>query len=141
MPSLFRENPVRSTSALVATLAVGWAITKLLSSLHAFHLTQTSVAMMAIASLMLLVMLHHRREGQLLTHTQEEMILIAGFGLFWVAVLLAWRAFTQASVSPGRAGTMGVTSSRREAGFTGGALPYPCSADDIYCVVEEWSFF
>ncbi|KAK0242798.1 hypothetical protein EDD85DRAFT_303274 [Armillaria nabsnona] len=126
MPSLFRENPVRSTSALVATLAVGWAIPKLLSSLHAFHLTQTSVAMMAIASLMLLVMLHHRHEGQLLTQTQEEMILIAGFGLFWV----------------GRAGTMGATSSsRRGAGFTGGALPYPCSADDIYCVVEEWSFF
>ncbi|KAK0491049.1 hypothetical protein IW261DRAFT_59517 [Armillaria novae-zelandiae] len=62
-------------------------------------------------------------------------------GLFWVAVLLAWRAFTQGSVTPGRAGTMGATSSRREAGFTGGALPYPCSADDIYCVVEEWSFF
>ncbi|KAG7449192.1 uncharacterized protein BT62DRAFT_669251 [Guyanagaster necrorhizus] len=115
MPSLFRGNPVRSTSALVTTLAVGWMITKLLSSLHAFHLTQTSVAMMAIASLMLLVMLHHRREG--------------------------WRAFTHGSVSPGQAGAMGATSSHREAGFTGGALPYPCSADDIYCVVEEWSFF
>lgn len=90
---------------------------------------------------MLLVMLHHRREGQLLTQTQEEMVLIAGFGLFWVATLLGWRAFTHGSVSPGQAGAMGATSSHREAGFTGGALPYPCSADDIYCVVEEWSFF
>ena len=27
---------------------------------------------------------HHMREGQLLTQTQEEMILIGGFGLFWL---------------------------------------------------------
>jgi len=20
-------------------------------------------------------------------------------------------------------------------------LPYPCSSDDVYCVVEEWTFF
>ncbi|KAK0486986.1 hypothetical protein EDD18DRAFT_656303 [Armillaria luteobubalina] len=33
-------------------------------------------------------MLHHRREGQLLTQTQEEMILIAGLGLFWVGKCL-----------------------------------------------------
>lgn len=28
--------------------------------------------------------MHHRREGQLLTQTQEEMVLIVGFGLFWM---------------------------------------------------------
>jgi hypothetical protein len=27
---------------------------------------------------------HHMREGHLLTQTQEEMILIGGFGLFWL---------------------------------------------------------
>ena len=27
---------------------------------------------------------HHLREGHLLTQTQEEMILIGGFGLFWL---------------------------------------------------------
>ena len=27
---------------------------------------------------------HHMREGQLLTQTQEEMLLIGGFGLFWL---------------------------------------------------------
>ena len=28
--------------------------------------------------------MHHRREGQLMTQTQEEMTLICGFGLFWI---------------------------------------------------------
>lgn len=28
--------------------------------------------------------MHHRREGQLMTQTQEEMALICGFGLFWI---------------------------------------------------------
>jgi hypothetical protein len=27
---------------------------------------------------------HHMREGQMLTQTQEEMLLIGGFGLFWL---------------------------------------------------------
>lgn len=29
------------------------------------------------------VTMHHRQESHLLTETQEEMVLIAGFGLFW----------------------------------------------------------
>lgn len=33
---------------------------------------------------MLRVAQHHMREGQLLTQTQEEMLLIGGFGLFWL---------------------------------------------------------
>ena len=53
--------------------------------------------------------MHHRREGQLMTQTQEEMVLICGFGLFWIgeaeclayelrsehlaACLVAWRGW------------------------------------------------
>jgi hypothetical protein len=47
-------------------------------------MTQTSIAMLAIASLMFMITLQHRREAHLLTQTQEEMALIAGFGLFWI---------------------------------------------------------
>lgn len=86
-------------------LVLGWGLTKLLTSIRAsgsirlqwfmsrklsasstdaFHLTQTSIAMLAIASLMFIVTLQHRREAHLFTQTQEEMLLIAGFGLFWV---------------------------------------------------------
>ena len=32
--------------------------------------------------------MHHRREGHLLTQTQEEMVLIAGFALFWMGMFL-----------------------------------------------------
>ncbi len=29
------------------------------------------------------VVTHHRRAGNMLTHTQEEMVLITAFGLMW----------------------------------------------------------
>ncbi|KAJ7591026.1 hypothetical protein C8J56DRAFT_781663 [Mycena floridula] len=143
---LFRAHPIRSTVAVFVSLAAGHAVTRFFSSWHAFHLTQTAVALLAIASLMLLVTMHHRREGQLLTQTTEEMILIGGFCLFWIAVLLAWRAFTHSSISAERAGELNLVGGRdggprRDPGFTGGVLPYPCSGDDLYCTVEEWSFF
>lgn len=33
---------------------------------------------------------HHVREGHLLTQTQEEMILIGGFGLFWLGTYTSY---------------------------------------------------
>ena len=75
--------------------------------LDAFTLAQTSVAILAIGTLMILyvikswrsiisapntcvlltcyhsIVTHHRRNGQVLTQDQEEMILIGAFGLFW----------------------------------------------------------
>ncbi|KAF9464604.1 hypothetical protein BDZ94DRAFT_1161622 [Collybia nuda] len=141
---LFRDHPVRSTIAVAIAMSVGHFITGLLTSVHAFHLTQTSVAILAISSLMFLVTMHHRRDGQMLTRTQEEMVLICGFGLFWMAALLAWRALSQSSMDPGKAGELGFATesgSYREPGFTGGRRPYPCSSDDLYCVVEDYTFF
>lgn len=38
-------------------------------------------------------------------------------------------------------GTTGSTRQRMEPGFTGAIRPYPCSGDDIYCIVEEYTFF
>jgi len=142
---LFRDHPIRSTVAVVGALTIGQFLTRSMSSLHAFHLTQTSVAILAIASLVFLVTMHHRREGRLLTQTQEEMVLICGFGLFWIAVLLGWRAMTQRAADPGRTGEISLSSAStgraREPGFGGGIRPYPCTSDDLYCVVEDWTFY
>lgn len=66
---------------------------------------------------------------------------------YTIAALLAWRAFTHRSIDLGRAAELDVVSASqpaqriREPGFTGGLRPYPCSSDDVYCVVEEWTFF
>jgi hypothetical protein len=66
----------------------------------AFHLTQTSVAILAISSLIVLsvlviqfsrillrrfrVTIHNRREAEFLSQTEQEMILIGGIALFWI---------------------------------------------------------
>lgn len=110
--------------------------------------------------------MHHRREGHLLTQTQEEMVLIGGFALFFIgefpclvsggrelrahceAALLGWRALTCGGATPGSAGEFDIaassypsTSSRQgEPAYMRGVPPYPCASDDIYCVVEEWFF-
>lgn len=73
----------------------------LLDLTDAFHLTQTSVAILAILGLFAMsvilmhwtryvnnylfrVIMHHRRDAQLLTQSQEEMVLISSFALFWI---------------------------------------------------------
>ncbi|ETW83943.1 hypothetical protein HETIRDRAFT_170409 [Heterobasidion irregulare TC 32-1] len=106
--------------------------------------------MLAISCLLVFVVLHHRRSGNVLTESQEEMILIGALGLFWFAVLVAWRAINQqGSVGitdevrlPAPAATTPVRGgARRPSGMTGRRRPWPCSPDDVYCVVEEWSYF
>ncbi|KII95195.1 hypothetical protein PLICRDRAFT_34032 [Plicaturopsis crispa FD-325 SS-3] len=123
MPApLFSRHPVRMVAGAALAALAGHLIMKLMPhSLHAFNLTQTSVAILALASLIVLIGVHHNREGQILTQTQEEVVLIGAFGLFWLAFLVAMRAFN--------------------AGGSVNQRPYPCSGDDIYCIEEEWSFF
>lgn len=109
---------------------------------------QSSIALLAIASLAVLVVMHHRRNGSFLTNTQEEMILMGAFGLFWFAVLIALRASGQRTVDPGTASEISMQSATRagrsksaaQPGFTRGRN-YPCSSDAVYCVVEEWAYF
>ncbi|KAH0587544.1 hypothetical protein J132_08475 [Termitomyces sp. J132] len=139
---LFRDHPIRSIATVVGALVVGHLVSRLTTSFHAFHLTQTSVAMLSIASMMFLVTMHHRRQGELLSQTQEEMVLICGFGLFWIATLLAWRSMTHRAVDPATGGELSFTSaspSKQGAGYTG-AIPFPCSKEDIHCVIEDWFY-
>jgi len=138
---LFRENPVRSTAAAIIGLVISYFITSYMSSPHAIHLTQTTVAILAISALMFLVTMHHRREGHLLTQQQEEMVLIVGFALFWMAALLAWRALSQNSgLGDGpAAGSHGVGNAMGR----GGRRPSSghCGKDDIYCIIEEYYYY
>ncbi|KAH9999330.1 hypothetical protein BJV77DRAFT_584010 [Russula vinacea] len=75
--SLFTGNLRRSVGAGVASILTGtflmWTFP---SNMRAFTLAQTSVAILAIGSLMVFIVAHHRRNGQLFTQDQEEMILI-----------------------------------------------------------------
>jgi len=117
--------------------------------MRAFTLAQTSVAILAIGSLMVFTVAHHRRSGQVFTQEQEEMILIGAFGLFWFALLVAWRAIRQQWSFEGEMGIGGgvPNAPRRQPGFTGAAggrggyKPWPCSRYDVDCVVEEWSYY
>lgn len=148
---LFQERMVRSiTSAALAAFAAHVLSQLLPHSIHTFNLVQTSVIVLALASLSLLVVMHHRRNGGFLTRTQEEMILIGAFGLFWFAVLVAWRARSQRTANPGAAGGAALASATQAGhgsagravghGLTEGRRPYPCSTDAVYCVVEEWTW-
>ncbi|KAI0796633.1 hypothetical protein C8Q75DRAFT_741781 [Abortiporus biennis] len=132
------------------------------SGIHIFSLMQSTVAVLAIASLAILVVMHHRRDAHLLTQTQEEAILIGAFGLFWFAILVGIRAMNQTpdmSLYAGGHGSNSVAGSNAIAetasrsvgggvpgreGRNGAKVPgrraYPCDKDSVYCVVEEWYY-
>ena len=57
--------------------------------------------------------------------------------LIWcVAVLLAWRAYGGSRAGGGEMDHVGGGGGGESAGWS-----YPCTSDDVYCIVEEWSFF
>ncbi|KAJ3828591.1 hypothetical protein F5880DRAFT_856118 [Lentinula raphanica] len=134
---LFQDHPLRSAGFAIA-LAVGHMFTKFLNSSYAFHLTQTSVAILGISGLMFLIAMNHRRGEERpnpMSQMQEEIVLIVGFGLLWVVISLGWKAMTGSGLEsehslPGRSGA----ASR-------GERPYPCSDSDILCIIEEYSYF
>ncbi|OCH94067.1 hypothetical protein OBBRIDRAFT_789592 [Obba rivulosa] len=137
------------TAVLLVVGAVHFGLRYLPDSLYTFGMMQTSVAMLSLVSLALLILTHHKRNGQLLTREQEEWILIGAFGLFWLATLVAWRAWNQppaefASTAPMDAISVADTRSAKAAVQPGAAdrkRPWPCSSDAVYCVVEEWSYY
>ncbi|KIK68143.1 hypothetical protein GYMLUDRAFT_36979 [Collybiopsis luxurians FD-317 M1] len=138
---LFRDHPLRSTVCVAIAVVLGHTATSMLNSLYAYHLTQTSVAILGLSGFMLLIAINHRRaegEGHHLTQMQEEMLLIVGFGLLYIAISLGWRAVTGQGVGIERSG-LGRTEDLSRKGSDG--RPYPCSEDDIYCIVEEYSYF
>ncbi|KAI0750841.1 hypothetical protein C8Q80DRAFT_534359 [Daedaleopsis nitida] len=142
--SLFEGRMARSAMYAGGAAGIAHLVIRLVpSSVQTYSLMQTAVAILAIASLAVLVVTHHRRAGDLLTIMQEEMVLITAFGLMWFAILLGWRAYQQRGVAPGDAAGADLASPSRTGreGFTPDRRPYPCSSDSVYCVVEEWSYF
>ncbi|KAG2156075.1 hypothetical protein DEU56DRAFT_765444 [Suillus clintonianus] len=101
--ALFTDHPFRHVIKGILALAMGHLIMKMMPhSIQVIHLTQTSVTILAIGALIVLVVKHHRNggdpENRVLSQSQEELILIAAFGAFWLAFLLAMRAWNQNSV-------------------------------------------
>ncbi|KAH8118268.1 hypothetical protein DFH11DRAFT_659735 [Phellopilus nigrolimitatus] len=165
---LFRGHVLRSTIiAGLLVFAAHHAIKRMPESMHVFTLTQTSIAIIALASLMLLVAANHRRQGQVLTQTQEELLLLVAFGLFWLSAFVAYRAFGQRrhtdgdglhppypAMTPPRTGGMerqdGLNPQRQQrppqrvgtqTERPGENPGWPCSGDAFRCVVEEWTYY
>jgi len=149
---LFRDNSRRTIGLAIATVFGGYyvATNMVPHSLQAFNLIQTIVAVLAVAALAALVTQHHRREGELLTQHQEEMILVGAFGLAWVAILIAFRAYRQPGGSGAAVGV--VTPSLSSKGVERDTArnrvanskvhrngPYYGYGDARY-VVEEWYY-
>jgi len=136
-------------------------------SMHAFTLTQASLALLAISSVMIMIYLQSKGgsdhegerqgdgdgdgdgegegENNLQSHTRQEIMLIAAFGFFWFAFRVALRAMNRRGAHPSTTGEINLRhamhpGTRRGPGFTQ-ARSYGCAADDAYCVVEEWEFF
>jgi len=117
----------------------------------AFSMIQTMVALLALGTLIFLVLQHHEREGQLLTHAQEEMILMGAGGLFWIAILIAFRAYRQrggemgvstGSLSPAGARTgVDLRDTPRNRAAAAAARGSPCDENGRYCIVEEWMYY
>ncbi|KAL9712727.1 ubiquitin-conjugating enzyme E2 H [Leucoagaricus gongylophorus] len=137
---LFRDNPIRAGAIVAMTLFAGHYATKLMSSVYALHLTQTSVALLAIASLIVLVTVHNRRGAEFLSQTEQEMILVGGIALFWIAALVAWRGFRgESSISSSLANpTTMVANSKAGSKFSN---DWPCGPNDVYCMVEEYNYW
>jgi len=142
MPIFRGENSRKLIGLALIIVFGGYQLVASLPASHkVFHFAQTAVAVLALAALVFLVAQHHLREGQLLTEGQEELIIIGGFGLFWLAMLIAWQAYgnrgiasTGAALTP----TVDVRGAGQGGGVAGGQRP--CSPDAVYCVVEEWSY-
>jgi len=145
---IFRGENSRALIGLLLIIVFGGyqLVANLPASHHVFNFAQTSVAILALAALMFLVAQHHRREGTLLTQTQEEVILIGGFGFFWLALLIAYQAYQNkglGSTGTGLTPAVDVRGAGQGSGTAGGRSAggqRPCSPDAAYCVVEEWSY-
>jgi hypothetical protein len=126
---LFNHNPVRSAATAAIIVSVAHYGTKFLSSLHAFQLTQAIIATVAIGTLLALIVLHHRMEGQMLNRTQEEIVVIAFLALLWVVFLVGWKSLASTRGTGAGVGTTeDVVIPSRD----------PCLQDGVYCVYEEY---
>lgn len=134
--TLFRNNPLRWAATAVVVVSIAHYGTRLLSSLHAFQLTQTSIAILCISALLFMITMHHRMDGQLMSHSQEEMALIGIFALFWIVFLVAWKFFTNKS---GMSTDLAIHSASQSRDLL--TSKDFCSGEGIYCIYEEYAMF
>ncbi|CAA7259779.1 unnamed protein product [Cyclocybe aegerita] len=131
------SNPIRSAAIAAAVVSVAHFSTKLLTSLYAFQLTQTSIAILSISALLFMIMMHHKSEGQMLTRSQEEMAVIGLFALFWVVFLVGYKSMQSrqgGSTSSGKGGAtadLGIPQASKD----------PCAGDNVYCIYEEYTYW
>ena len=83
-------------------------LASMIDFIDAIQLTQASIAILCISALLFMwaafmgkvkknfeywssrIMMHHKMDGQLMSHSQEEMALIGIFALFWIGEHLAF---------------------------------------------------
>jgi len=135
--TLFRNNPLRWAVTAVVVVSIAHYGTKLVSSLRAFQLTQTTIAILSILALLFMIMMHHRMDGQLMTHSQEEMALIGIFALFWIVLLVAWKFFPNKHNNASTDLAIHSASQNRDV-LTGNDF---CSGEGVYCIYEEYAMF
>jgi len=142
--SLFTDNTRRTGALVMISVVVAHVLDFLIPrSMQAYSLVQAAVAMLSLSALMFFIYTHHNNGGNLITVRNEEHIIVGAFGLFWLAMLVLWRAMRQGSGGSLAAAASEVATSRqsalRDAGHSGRGS-WPCSRDDVYCIVEEWSY-
>ncbi|KAG6873320.1 hypothetical protein C0995_000473 [Termitomyces sp. Mi166 len=130
---LFRDRPVRSIATVVGALVVGHFVTRLAISLR--KMSPTRIA----------IYLTHIADGFHLTQTSVAMLAIASTMFLSEATLLAWRSMTHRAVDPATGGELSFTSAsptadKQDTGYPG-AIPFPCSKDDLHCVIEDWFYY
>ncbi|KAF7292466.1 UBIQUITIN-CONJUGAT-2 domain-containing protein [Mycena chlorophos] len=132
--------PITEDELVVAALFVAHILSMFISFFHIFHLSQAGLAMLAVAGLIYLITMHHRQDGQLLTQTQEEALLIACFAVLWMSVLVGWNALRGGEATGGEKLPQQAAELReiRRSGGMREMRPYPCTADSDYCFVEEY---
>ncbi|KAG8781911.1 hypothetical protein FRC15_007863 [Serendipita sp. 397] len=92
---LFRRNPRQSAGiALVAIFFAYFGNWIVPQSAFSRVLAEMTVALVSLTALTLFIIAHHRRgKGRIINQTQEEVVLIGIFGLFWFAFLIGLRAW------------------------------------------------
>jgi len=135
--TLFNQNPIRSAATAAVVVCMAHFGTMVLSSLHAFQLTQTSIAILSISALLFMIMMHHRMEGQLMSQSQEEMAVITIFALLWVVFLVGYKSYTTKQGGGNISTSSGVPQVSQERP----AWQDPCLGEGVYCIYEEYSYF
>ncbi|KAF8204989.1 hypothetical protein BJ912DRAFT_17321 [Pholiota molesta] len=135
--ALFSTNPIRSAATAAIVVCIAHFGTMLLTSLHAFQLTQTSIAILSISALLFMIMMHHKMDGRFMNQTQEEMAVIGIFALLWVAFLVGYKGITSKHGGNSATTDLGTPQSSQEYSGWGD----PCAKGDAYCIYEEYTYF